>query len=96
MGMPDPETESMTEREPQAFTPASAPRRADEVDLAPLEQEPVVPNDPNDPLEGIPHIPADVAGGVSESEVTDRNQSAKPVPNHDTGQSQHPPASTAP
>ena len=94
--MPDEKTESMTEREPQAFTPASAPRRDDELALAPLEQEPVVPNDPNDPLQGIPGIPADVAGGVSESEVTDRNQSASPTDHDDTGSSEHPPASTAP
>ena len=88
--MPDEKSESMTEREPQAFTPASAPRREDEVPLAPLEQEPDVP------LEEMPNIPADVAGGVSESEVTDRKQSATPTRNDDTGQVQHPPASTAP
>ena len=88
--MPDNETESMPEREPQAFTPASAPRREDEVPLAPLEQEPEVP------LDQMPNIPADVAGGVSESEVTDQNQSATPAPNHDTGQTEHPPASSAP
>ena len=80
----------MTEREPQAFTPASAPRREDELPLAPLEQEPHVP------LEEMPNIAADVAGGVSEREVTDRNQSATPNRNYDTGQVEHPPASTAP
>lgn len=94
--MADEETESMTEREPQAFTPASAPRREDEIALAPLEQEPDVHNDPHDPLEGIPSVPADVTGGVTEKEVTDRNQSATPARNEDTGQSEHPPASTAP
>ena len=80
----------MTEREPQAFTPASAPRRKDELPLAPLEQEPDVP------LEEMPNIPADVAGGVSEKEVTDQNQSATPARHDDTGQTEQPPASTAP
>ncbi len=88
--MPDDETESMTDREPQAFTPASAPRRDDELPLAPLEKEPEVP------LEQMPNIPADVAGGVSEKEVTDQNQSATPNRNDDNGQTEHPPASTAP
>lgn len=86
----------MTDREPTAFTPASAARRDDEIDLAPLEVEPDVHNDPHDALQGIPHIPADVAGGVTEKEVTDRNQSATPTRHDDTGQSEHPPASTAP
>ncbi len=88
--MPSDENESMTEREPQAFTPASAPRREDEVPLVPLEQEPHVPP------EELPKIAADVAAGVSESEVTDQNQSATPAEHDDTGQTEHPPASTAP
>ena len=41
-------------------------------------------------------VAADVAGGVRESEVTDRNQSATPDPGSDTGQVAHPPANTAP
>ena len=79
-----------------AFTPRSAPRGDEEIPLAPGEAEPEVDSKPHDPLAGIPSVPADVAGEVRESEVTD-HQGAKPTsPRGETGQSEHPPASTAP
>ncbi len=78
-----------------AFTPSSAPRGEDEIPLAPGEEEVSAPSDPHDPLSGIPSVAADIAGEVPESEVTDA-QRAKPTPKGGTGQSEHPPASTAP
>lgn len=75
---------------------ASRPRTADEIQFEPGDEnrEPV-PSKPGDALDGIPSVPANVTGGVPESQVTDR-QGEKPTSGEPSGASETPPASKAP
>ena len=52
---------------------ASRPRGPDEIQFEPGDEDrKPVPSKPGDPLDGIPSVPANVSGGVPESQVTDR------------------------
>ena len=49
------------------------PRSEDEIQFEPGDEDrKPVPSKPGDPLDGIPSVPADVTGGVPESDVTGR------------------------
>jgi len=51
---------------------ASRPRGPDEIQFEPGDEDrKPVPSKPGDPLDGIPSVPANVTGGVPESDVTD-------------------------
>lgn len=81
---------------PAANIDERTPRGPDEIQFEEGDEErkPVDPK-AGDPLGGIPSVPADVTGGVPESQVTDR-QGEAPSSGEPSGASEHPPASTAP
>jgi hypothetical protein len=64
---------------PSANIGARTPRGPDEIQFEPGDEDrkPVTAM-AGDPLDGIPSVPANVTGGVPESQVTDR-QGAKPT-----------------
>lgn len=75
---------------------ASRPRSSEEIQFEPGDEDrKPVPSKPGDPLDGIPSVPANVTGGVPESQVTDR-QGAQPTSGEPGGASETPPASKAP
>lgn len=75
---------------------STRPRAEGEIQFVPGDEDRTpVEAKPGDPLDGIPSVPADVSGGVPESQVTDRQGSA-PSSGAPSGSSEHPPASKAP
>jgi hypothetical protein len=81
---------------PSANIGARTPRGPDEIQFEPGDEDrKPVTSMPGDPLDGIPSVPANVTGGVPESQVTDR-QGAKPTSGEPSGASETPPASKAP
>lgn len=74
---------------------SSRPRGPGEISMEGYDPKKEVKADINDPLGGIPSVPADVIAGVPESQVTEK-QTKSVSSGSGTGQSQTPPASTAP
>jgi len=97
MTSPDPsDAEANLSHVPAANIAASTPRGADEIQFEPGDEDrKPVASKPGDALDGIPSVPADVTGGVPESQVTDR-QGATPTAGEPSGASETPPASKAP
>jgi hypothetical protein len=69
-----PETDGAANLDPLPnadVTGATRPRGPDEIQFEPGDEDrKPVPSKPGDPLDGIPSVPADVTGGVPESDVT--------------------------
>ena len=81
---------------PAANIGERTPRGEDEIQFVSGDEDrKPVESKPGDPLDGIPSVPADVTGGVPESQVTDR-QGSKPTSGAPSGSTQTPPASKAP
>lgn len=81
---------------PAANIGERTPRGPDEIQFEPGDEDrKPVASKPGDPLDGIPSVPADVTGGVPESQVTDP-QGETPTSGEPSGASESPPASKAP